>query len=191
MAAARLQDRREVRRDGGLADTALGIEDRQDRGALGPAVGFDRSTLQDRTRPVVDGLAADAHGLDAPAQRFGGIRAGEILVLDLTRTWIEPREGALRDDHQGRDRPPAVAEQRVVLERLVEVGLAIEDRDGDIAPAGEQSLELVRMGDGRDREAGGAKLGGDRSGFVGWKGDSDGRSGHDLSPPIRGRAQPR
>ena len=44
---------------------------------------------------------------------------------------------------------PFIAEQPVVLERLVEVGLAVEDRDGDVATAGEQGLELVGVVDGR------------------------------------------
>ena len=68
----------------------------------------------------------------------------------LPSDWRQPIERPGRDDHQGRDRPAGVAEQAVVLERLVEVGLAVEDRDGDVAAAREQRLELVGVLD-RDR----------------------------------------
>ena len=45
-------------------------------------VGLDRAALEDRADAVVDGLAADAHRLDPPAQGLGGVGAGEVLVLD-------------------------------------------------------------------------------------------------------------
>ena len=86
----------------------------------------------------------------------------EILVFDTAAARVHPSERPVGHDHQGRDRLAVLAEQRVVLERLVEVGLAIEDRDGDVAAAGEQSLELIGVVDGRDREAGRAELGRDR-----------------------------
>ena len=132
-----------------------------------PAVGLDRAALEDRAGAVVDGLAADAHRLDPPAERLGGVGPGEVLVLDVARasepSWSRAR---WRDDHERRDGPAGVAQQRVVLERLVEVGLAVEDRDRDVAAARQERLELVGVADGRDREAGVAQLGGDRGGLA-------------------------
>ena len=72
----------EVGRDGRLADAALRVEHGDDRRPAGPAVGGDVAALEDRPGAVVDGLAADAHRLDAPAQRLGRVGAGEVLVLD-------------------------------------------------------------------------------------------------------------
>ena len=72
-----------------------------------------------RTGPgaVVDGLAADAHRLDPPAQGLGGVGAREVLVLDAAAgTAAELIEGPRRDDHERGDGPPGVAQQPVVLE---------------------------------------------------------------------------
>ena len=82
LALADLERGGEVRRDGRLADAALRVEHGDDGRAAGPAVGGHVAALEDRARAVVDGLAADAHRLDAPAQRLGGVGPGEVLVLD-------------------------------------------------------------------------------------------------------------
>ena len=63
--------------------------------------------------------------------------------LDTAAAHVHPSECPVGHDHQGRDLLAVLAEQRVILERLVEVRLSIEDRDGDVAAAGEQSLQLI------------------------------------------------
>ena len=109
------------------------------------------AALQDGPGAVVDGLAADAHRLDPPAQRLGGVGAGEVFVLDAAaRTRAELVERPGRHDHERRDRPAAVAQETVELERSVEVGLAVKDRDRDVACAGQERLELVRVAHGHD-----------------------------------------
>ena len=83
----------------------------------------------------------------------------------------------------------ALVEERVVLERGVEVALAVEDRDGDVAAAREERLELVGRRD-RDRvEAGLAELGDDGDLLLGRKGDDDGRTGHRWAPDSGCRTQ--
>ena len=63
----------------------------------------------------------------------GVSRAGQVLVLGAVASCPASRSNeSARDDHQGRDRRLAVVEDGVVLERLVEVGLAVEDGDRDI-----------------------------------------------------------
>ncbi len=163
LALVDLEGAGEVRRDGRLADAALRIEDGDDRRAPGPAVGLDRSALEDRPAAVVDGLAADEHRLDAPAERLGGVGPGEVLVLDGTthRLAGQPIEGARRDDHERRDGAAALAQERVVLERLVEVGLAVQDGDADVATIHQEGFELLRLRDRDDLESGRAQLSGD------------------------------
>ena len=74
-----------------------------------------------------------------------------------------------------------LVEERVVLERRVEVALAVEDRDRDVAARGEQRLELVGPAD-RDRlEAGLPQLGKDQALLFRREGGDDGRSGHWMS----------
>ena len=69
-------------------------------------------------------------------------------------------------------------EERVVLERGVEVALAVEDRDGDVAADREERLELDRTRD-RDRvEARHPQLGDHGALLRRREGDDDGRSGH-------------
>ena len=88
---------------------------------------------------------------------------GEVLVLDGTHHRVAGQsvQGPWRDDHQGRDRAATLAQAGVVLERLVEVRLAVQDRDADVMPLREERLELVGLVDGDGLEAGGPKLGGD------------------------------
>ena len=59
---------------------------------------------------------------------------------------VEPVERPGRNDHERRDLSTLLVKERVVLERRVEVGLAIEDGDGDVVPVGQERLELDRAG---------------------------------------------
>ena len=54
-----------------------------------------------------------------------------------------------------------LVEEAVVLERGVEVGLAVEDRDGDVVADLEERLELVGRADGDRLEPRAAQLVGD------------------------------
>ena len=126
-------------------------------------------------------MASTRHRSDSA--EYGRVKYSSSTSPELGSSRVE---GALRDDHQGRDRPPAVTEQRRSTRAT---GRGRSRRRGSRRPrrAGWRGTPRARPdGDGRDREPGGAKLGGDRSGFLGGKGDSDGRSGHDLAPPISG-----
>ena len=78
LALADLERRREVGRDGRLADAALRVEDRDRRGAAMPAA--EVAALEDRAAAVVDGLAPDAHRLDPPADRVGRVGPREVFV---------------------------------------------------------------------------------------------------------------
>jgi hypothetical protein len=153
---------------------------------LAPQVGIERAGAEDRPAAVIDGVAADAHGLDAPAHRLGGVGARQVFVVVPGSAGIEALEGALRDDHEGRDRLFLVVEDRVVLERLVEVRLAVEDRDGDVAPLGEDGFELVRPADGDRLEPRLAQLGRDRRGLGCGKRDGDCGTRHGSLPRAGG-----
>ena len=61
----------------------------------------------------------------------------------------QPLVLALREDHQGRNLALRLVEQRVVLERRVEVVLAIEDGDGDVSATREEPLQFGGL---RDRD---------------------------------------
>src|SRR5262245_18436533 len=52
-----------------------------------------------------------------------------------------------REDHERGDPLAALVKKRVVLERRVEVALAVEDRDRDVATGGEEVFELGRPAD--------------------------------------------
>src|SRR6478752_2415938 len=80
LALARLDGGSEVGGDRRLADPALGVEHGYGRRAPVPGAGSEVAALEDRPAAVVDGLAPDAHRLDAPAARIGGVGAGEVLV---------------------------------------------------------------------------------------------------------------
>ena len=73
---------------------------------------------------------------------------------------------------------PPSRRSRVVLERRVEVALAVEDRDRDVASDREQRLELDRMADPDGVEAGPPQLGEDGALLGRREGCDDGRSGH-------------
>ena len=176
----------EVHGDRRLPDAALRVEDRDDRRALAPQVGIERTGAEDRAAAVVDGEAADAHRLDAPAHRLGGVGTRQVLVVGPGCARIEALEGALRDDHEARDRLFLVVEDRVVLERLVKVRLAVEDGDGDVAPLGEDGFELVRPADDDRLEPRLAQLGRDRCGLGGRKRDGDCGTRHRSLPRAVG-----
>jgi hypothetical protein len=82
-----------------------------------------------------------------------------------------------RDDHERRDAPAAVAQDRVVLERPIEVGFAVEDRDRDVAPGVDERLELVGLVDDDRLEVRLAELRGDGRGLVARERDGDGWTG--------------
>jgi hypothetical protein len=67
----------------------------------------------------------------------------------------------------------------VVLERFVEVGLAIEDGDRDIAALGEDRLQLGGAVDFEDLESGSRQLGNDRFRLGRRERDDNGWTGHD------------
>ena len=81
------------------------------------------------------------------AERAGEVSSSTLLAVGLL---VQRSKRPRRDDHQRRDGAAAVVQEPVVLERLVEVGLAVEDRDGDVAAVLEEGLELVGVLD-RDR----------------------------------------
>jgi hypothetical protein len=91
-----LERGRQVRGDRCLPDAALRVEDRDDRRAVAPQVGIERVIAhEDRAAAVVDGVAADAHRLDAPAHRLGGVGAGQVLVVGTGVVGGDPVEGTL------------------------------------------------------------------------------------------------
>ena len=69
----------------------------------------------------------------------------------------------------------------VVLEGFVEVGLAIEDGDSDIAALRQDRLELGGSVDLEDLESGAGELGDDRLRLGRWERDDDGWTGHSGS----------
>ena len=178
LVAMDLERRREVGRDGRLADAALRVEDRDDGRPARPVAHLHRAALDDRAGAVVDGHRADAHRLDPPADRVGGVGAGEELVGRVRAE--HPVDRARRHDHQRRDLPLALVEEPVVLERGVEVGLAVEDRDRDVVAVLEERLELVGRADGDRLEARAAELLGDDSALRHGQCDDDRRSRHEL-----------
>ena len=101
---AQLEGSREIGCDRRLADAALRIEYGNDGRAARPVAEVDPGGLEDRPAAVVDGLGADAHGLDAPAQRFGRVRPGEVLVVDggLRHVRRQAIHGTRRNNHQSR-----------------------------------------------------------------------------------------
>ena len=118
---------------------------------------------------VVDGLAADAHRLDPPAQRLGRVGAGEVLVLDAARGPVGGQlvERARRDDHERRDGPAARAGARSTRatgrSRSRHRGSRRRRRGGcRAAPRARRGAGSVTA-----REAGLAQLGGDRGRLLG------------------------
>jgi hypothetical protein len=71
-------------------------------------------------------------------------------------------------------------EERVVLKRGVEVALAVEDRDRDVASRGKQVLELGRPIDPDRVEACGPQLRQDGTLLAWRKGCDDRRTGHEV-----------
>ena len=148
-----LQHRGNVDRDRRLADAALGIEDDDDLAAaivlidLGDALGFEHAALRfDHPAAHVVGrhFCADEHRFDAPAQGFGGVGAGEVLVADPgSARQTHPVQGAGSHDHQSRDVASLIVEQAVHLDRAVEVVLAVEDGHAHVPTPVQQFLQLL------------------------------------------------
>ena len=92
--------------------------------------------LQDGPAAVVDGLAADAHGLDPPADRIGRVGPREVLVagavvVHLGHPLVRLRRTTTVSAGIGR---LGLLECAPVLADEVLVGFAVEDGDGDVAP---------------------------------------------------------
>ena len=148
LALAGLECRGEVRGDGRLADAALRVEDRDRRG---PRVPAGRATSPPwRTGPLPSStvVAPDAHRLDAPADRVGRVGASEVFV-------VASRPGASRRaarSARGETTVRAGIGRACVLEDdlerdgPVDIDLAVEDRQPDVAPILERLLELARLG---------------------------------------------
>ncbi len=152
--------------------------------------------------PVIDGVRPDEHRLDPPAERIGAVGPGEVLVVDRRprRRPGQLLEVARRDDHERRDVPAGLVEERVVLERLVEVALAVEDGQGEVTPRVEQAGELLRRPDSDHVVARCGQLPLNRGVLVGRQGDGDRLAAHRRaeqsggagpSPRTRDRARSR
>ena len=113
----------------GLKTTTIGRAGLQPSVSIGPPW---------RTGPLPSSTVWLRMHIASTRQRIDSAEYGRVKYSSSTPlppAAVQPVEGRGGDDHQGRDRAAALAEQRVVLERLVEVGLAVEDRDGDVAAA--------------------------------------------------------
>ncbi len=156
----------EVGRHRGLADAALRVEDGDGRGTSAPARQADLAAVQDRTAAVIDGLASDAHRLDPPADRIGGERSGEVLVVRVAD--IEAGvvlERSRRDDGEGRDRVFRIVDDGFEGTRLGLVDLAVEHGQGDCRAGSRRLAEIGRIDHLDDVEAGTRELSADRCGF--------------------------
>ena len=89
----------------------------------------------------------------------------------------EALEGPRRDDGQGRDRSTGLDHHVRVGDRDVDVDLAVEDDQADVAPLIEGPLQLARLLDDDDREAGVDEFGADGLGFTGREGRRRRRDG--------------
>jgi hypothetical protein len=89
-------------------------------------------------------LRPDEHGLYSPPERLGRVGASEVLVVDAASPGqAHAIEGAGGHDHQRRDVAILVVEQRIHLKRSVEVVLAVQDGDADVAAPVQQRFEVV------------------------------------------------
>jgi hypothetical protein len=91
---------------------------------------------------------------------------------------VHALERARGEDHEGRDVAPVLAEELVVLERGVEVALAVEDGESDVAARREVSCQLVRPLDHDRIEVGLAEGVGHRAALIAGKRDRDRGTGH-------------
>ena len=151
---ADLKHRGNVDRDRRLAHAALGVEHDDDLAAAGVGVVHRRSIvgIDDTAGGIVGGdLGANEHRLDPPAQRLGGVGAGEILVADAgSSRQPHPVEGSGRHDHQRRDVAALIVEESVHLDRPIEVVLPVQDGNADVVALDEKDRELFGGVD-RDR----------------------------------------
>ena len=171
-----LRDERgsEVRGDHRLADAALRVEHDHGLAAAAP-VGLVDLALEDRTGAVVDGGRADAHRLDPPADRFGGVGADDVLVVGMPRRGLVERVERARVDHeQGRDRPAALVERGPGVLAVEVVGLGIDHGDDDVLARGQQVGELAGAADVDRIEPAGMELEADRVGLRVREQDRDG-----------------
>jgi citrate lyase synthetase len=98
-----------------------------------------------------------------------GIRAREVLVVDPRLAGqAHTIESSGRDHHQGGDVAILFVEQRVHLERPVEVVLTVENGHADVAALGQQDLEVLRCLDVDGVISGLGKLRAD-CGELGWR----------------------
>ena len=178
LALAGLEGRGQVGRDGRLADAALRVEDGDQRGAVAPGFVAGLTGGEHRTAAVVDGLTADAHRLDAPADRVGRVRPGEVFVARAVVLGGMALVVLGGDDGECGDRLTGPTERAVEGIVLVRIDLAVEDRHGDVPSAVEERLELERCIDTDRLEPGHGQLRADRVGLVWGQGDDDRVSGH-------------
>jgi hypothetical protein len=136
----------------------LGVEDRDQGRAPVQSVLTFRPGLEHRSAAVVDGLASNAHRLDAPADRIGRVQSGEVFVARALVRGRQALEVASRDDGQSGDLAAVLEQGPLEGIDLVLVDLAIEDDHRDIAPAIEDGLQFDRSIDGDDLKAGQRKL---------------------------------
>ena len=123
-----------------------------------------------RTGPLPSSTVWLRMSIASTRQRRDSAEYGRVKYSSSTAPpigWVgQAIEGARRDDHERRDGAAALAQERVVLEGLVEVRLAVEDGHADVASVDEERLELVRLRDGDHLEAGRAQFGADGRRFL-------------------------
>ena len=188
---ADLERRGEVGRDGRLADAALGVEDGDDR-SRGRASRSRRGRRPWRIGPLPSSTVWARMHIASTRQRSDSARYGRVKYSSsssASRGCRRAVEGARRDDHRAPGSPPAVVEELVVLERLVEVGLAVEDRRRRCRGGGPGAPRAGRRVDARRREAGARQLG-ETGSARRRKREDDGGSGHD-GPLGRSTVRPR
>ena len=189
------QDGGEVGGDRGLAHAALGVEHGDQLAPPAPVAGLELA-LEDRAAAVVHGDRADAHRLDAPADRFGGVGARQVLVVVVARRRpvdVVERRGI--DHEERRDVPALLMEQRPRVGPPVGLPIRVHDRNRHVPPDGQEDRQLVRVG-GQDRlEPAHTELADDgfplRRGQQDRDGRAAGRGAHGVSPLPRDRAPPR
>jgi hypothetical protein len=124
--------------------TATVVEDRDEGSVAVPVVQAHGPGLEDRAAAVVHGEATDHHRLHPPAERLRRIGPGEVLIADPGKAAVHAFERPGREDHEGGDVAPPFPQELVVLERRVEVGLAVEDGERDVAARLQVGRQVVR-----------------------------------------------
>ena len=93
-------------------------------------------------------------------------------------------KGTSRHDHQRRDVAIVVVEQRVHLQRAIEVVLAVENGDSDVVPGVQQLLEVVCSLDLDRLVSGLGKLSADSGKLSLRKSNGDGGTRHVTETPY-------